>query len=174
MGKIVSSKKLTVATLLGTVAFISNGFLPSPIDKMFILIQALSFALSSLVIARSGAVYASLVNGILLSLFRTGFFPFSLFFSVIYGLLIEGFFQGFKVTNGNEVKAKRLVFSLTLATGITGVASMFLTTAMGLIPMVASMYFAVLVVGVLNGVVASYLTLLIWNRQLSRHFQGRP
>ena len=154
MGKIVSSKKLTVATLLGTVAFISNGFLPSPVDKMFILIQALSFALSSLVIAKSGAVYASLVNGILLSLFRTGFFPFSLFFSVIYGLLI--------------------VFSLTLATGITGVASMFLTTVMGLIPMVASMYLAVLVVGVLNGVAASYLTLLIWNRQLSRHFQGRP
>jgi hypothetical protein len=40
--------------------------------------------------------------------------------------------------------------------------------------MVASMYLAVLVVGVLNGGAAGYLTLLIWNRQLSRHFQGRP
>jgi hypothetical protein len=146
-----------VVTLLGTVAFISNCFLPSPIDKMFIMIQALSFSLGSLLIAKGGAVYASLINGILLSQFRTGFFPFSLFFSLIYGLLIEGFFKGLKVAKANEVKAKRLVLSLTLATGITGVVSMFLTTAMGLIPMVASMYIGVLFVGILNGVAASYL-----------------
>jgi hypothetical protein len=160
-----------VATLLGTVAFISNGFLPSPIDKMFIMIQALCFALSSLVMAKSGALYAALVNGVLLSLFRSGLFPFSLFFSVIYALLIEGFFQGLNVAKDKEVNAKRLVFSLTLATGITGVASMLLTTAMGLMPMAVIMYVGVLVIGVLNGVAASYLTLLVWNKRLAYHFQ---
>jgi hypothetical protein len=161
-------------TLLGTLAFISNGFLPSPIDKMFIMIQALSFALGSLLLTKGGAVYASLINGILLSLFRTGFFPFSLFFSLVYGLLIEGFFQGLKVAKGNEVKAKRLFASLTLATGITGVLSMFLTTAMGLLPMVATMYIGVLFIGILNGVAASYLTLLIWNRRLFAIFGKDP
>jgi hypothetical protein len=138
-------------TLLGTLAFISNGFLPSPIDKMFIMIQALSFALGSLLLTKGGAVYASLINGILLS-----------------------FFQGLKVAKGNEVKAKRLFASLTLATGITGVVSMFLTTAMGLLPMVATMYIGVLFIGILNGVAASYLTLLIWNRRLFAIFGKDP
>ena len=153
------------------MAFVSNGFLPSPFDKMFIVIQALAFALGSLIIAKSGAIYASFINGVLLSLFRTGFFPFSLFFSLIYGLLIDGSFQVFKVNQGNNVKAKRLVFSLTLVTGVTGIVSMFLTTTMGLIPMVATMYLGVLVIGIFNGIIAGYLTLLIWNRFLSRRFQ---
>jgi len=154
--------------LLGTVAFVSNGFLPSPIDKMFIVIQALVFALGSLAIAKSGAIYASFVNGILLSIFRAGFFPFSLLFSLFYGLLIDVAFQTLKVNRGNNIKAKTLVFSLALVTGITGVVSMFLTTTLGLIPMVTTMYFGIIVVGVLNGVVAGYLTLFIWKRYLSR------
>ena len=36
--------------------------------------------------------------------------------------------------------------------------------------MVAAMYLCVIVMGVLIGVIASYLTLIIWNRYLSRYF----
>lgn len=91
MGNIFNSKKLAVITSLGTLAFVSNGFLPSPIDKMIIGIQALSFSLASILVTKGGAIYASFVTGLLFSIIRTSFFPFSLMFSLFYGLLIDGF-----------------------------------------------------------------------------------
>jgi len=170
MGSILNSKKVAVITLLGTLAFVSNGFLPSPIDKMVIGIQALSFSLASLLVAKGGATYASFVTGLLLSILRTGFFPFSLIFSLFYGLLIDGFFHLFKVNEGNYVKSKRLILLLTVATGITGLVSMFLSTMLNIIPMIPIMYFAIIVVGILNGVIAGYLTVIIWNRYISHRF----
>jgi hypothetical protein len=56
---------------------------------MVIGIQALCFSLAALLVAKGGAVYASLVTGLLLSGLRPGFFPFSLLFSLFYGLIIE-------------------------------------------------------------------------------------
>ncbi len=165
-----NSKKVAVITLLGTLAFVSNGFLPSPIDKMVIGIQALCFSLAALLVAKGGAVYASLVTGLLLSGLRTGFFPFSLLFSLFYGLIIEGLFYFFKVRKGKRVEPRRVILLLTVATGITGVVSMYLTTMLGILPMIPAMYFAIIVVAILNGVVAGYLTVVIWNKYLSHLF----
>lgn len=153
------------------MAFVSTGFLPTPIDKMFVVTQALTFALGSLMMARSGATYASLINGILLSILRTGFFPFSLIFSLFYGLMIDGLFQAFKVKKGNYVKSARLITSLALGTSITGLVSMYLTTIIRLMPMAPILYFAILVIGVLNGVVAGYLVMLVWNKYLAHRIQ---
>ncbi len=163
-----SSKNLAVMTLLGTVAFVSNGFLPTPFDKMFIAIQALSFALGSLVIRKFGGTYVSLVNGILLSIFRSGFFPFSLLFSLFYGLFIDGAFHVFRVYEQGKIKTQRLVISLALVTAVTGVVSMSVTTSMGLLPLVTIIYFGVIIIGIVNGLVAGYLTTLIWNKRLAR------
>ena len=44
MNSIFNSKKVAVITIFGTLAFVSSGFLPAPIDKMVIGIQALSFS----------------------------------------------------------------------------------------------------------------------------------
>ena len=165
-----NSKKVAVITLFGTLAFVSNGFLPSPIDKMVIGIQALCFSLAALLIAKGGAIYASFVTGLLLSVLRPGFFPFSLVFSVFYGILIEGFFHFFKVNDAKCVKSRRLILLLTFATGITGVASMYLTTMMGMIPMIPTMYLAIIVVAILNGAIAGYFTVAIWNKYLSHLF----
>jgi len=137
---------------------------------MVIGIQALCFSLAALFVAKGGAVYASFVTGILLSGLRTGFFPFSLLFSLFYGLIIEGLFYFFTVRKGNRVESRRLILLLTVATGITGVASMYLTTMMGVIPMIPAMYFAIIVVAILNGAVAGYLTVVIWNKYLSHLF----
>jgi hypothetical protein len=167
---IFNSKKVAVITLLGTLAFVSNGFLPSPVDKMVIGIQALCFSLAALLVAKGGAIYASFVTGLLLSVLRPGFFPFSLLFSVFYGLLTEGFFHFFKVNNAKCVKSRRLILLLTIATGITGVFSMYLTTMMGIIPMIPAMYLAIIVVAILNGAIAGYLTVIIWKKYLSHLF----
>jgi len=169
LGVMVDSKRLAVSTMLGVVAFISKGFLPTPIDKMFVVVQALSFALASLLMRRLGATYASAVNGALLSIVRSGFFPFSLVFSIIYGLLIDGFFRIFKVKTDDHVKNVRLIASLTLSTAITGLVSTYITTLIGLMPITLIFYLTVFVAGVLNGVAASYITTLIWNKCL-RHF----
>lgn len=166
--KIFGSKRLAVATLLGTIAFASTCFLPTPIDKMFIVIQALAFALGSLIIAKGGAMYTALTNGVLLSILRTGFFPFSLVFSLIYGLLIDASFQAFRVRKRDHLRRRRLVAALTLSTMITGLVSMYLTTLMGLMPAAPIVYAAILGIGILNGVIAAYLTLLIWNKYLVR------
>lgn len=157
---------------MGTIAFISTGFLPSPIDKMLIVFQALTFSLSSLTLKRGGATLASFVNGVLLSISRTAFFPFSLIFSVAYGVFIDLLFYAFKVAPQNSpVRTKRIAVALAVATGITGVVSMYLTTLIQLIPMVPALYVAILFGGVLNGVVAAYLTVLVWKRVIFQRIQ---
>ncbi len=165
-----NSKKVAVITLLGTLAFVSSGFLPSPIDKMVIGIQALCFSLASLIVTKGGATYASLITGLLLSILRIGFFPFSLLFSLFYGLMIDSFFYFFKVKREKCIKSKRLILLLTIATGITGLLSMYVTTILGIIPMVPAMYFAIIVVAILNGAIAGYFTVIIWKRYLSGIF----
>ncbi len=165
--KIFNSKKIAVITLLGTLAFVSNGFLPSPIDKMVIGIQALCFSLAALLVMKGGAIYASAVAGLLLSVLRTGFFPFSLTFSLFYGLLIEGLFYLFKVNDANYIKSKRLILLLTLATAIAGIVSMYVTTVIGVLPMIPMMYLAIIAVAILNGIVAGYLTAKIWKKYFS-------
>jgi len=137
---------------------------------MVIGIQALCFSLASLLVAKGGAIYASFITGLLLSILRTSFFPFSLLFSLFYGLLIDGFFYFFKVNKGKYVKSKRLILLLTVATGITGVVSMYLTTMLCILPMIPVMYLAIIVVAILNGAIAGYLTVIIWNKYLSHLF----
>ena len=114
MDGIFNSKKVAVITLLGTLAFVSNGFLPSPIDKMVIGIQALCFSLAALLVAKGGAVYASLVTGLLLSVLRTSFFPFSLLFSLFYGLIITD----------NHVSNKSLIMVMIFITYMHALAIM--------------------------------------------------
>lgn len=137
---------------------------------MVIGIQALCFSLAALLVAKGGAIYASFITGLLLSILRTSFFPFSLLFSLFYGLLIDGFFYFFKVNKGKYVKSKRLILLLTVATGITGVVSMYLTTMLCILPMIPAMYFAIIVVAILNGAIAGYLTVTIWEKYLSHLF----
>ena len=84
--------------------------------------------------------------------------------------MIEGLFYFFKVRKGKRVESRRLILLLTVATGITGVVSMYLTTMLCILPMIPAMYFAIIVVAILNGVVAGYLTVEIWNKYLSHLF----
>ena len=167
MHSIFSSKKLAIITLFGTLAFVSSGFLPSPIDKIVIGIQALCFSLAALIVPKRGAIYASFVTGLLLSASRPAFFPFSILFSAFYGFLIDVSFHFFKVNDKKCVKPTRMIPLLTAVTGIIGVASMYFTTMMGMLPIIPIMYLAIIIVGCLNGVVAGFLTVKIWNKHLS-------
>ncbi|MEM3446999.1 MAG: hypothetical protein QW418_06230 [Candidatus Korarchaeum sp.] len=163
--------RLAIATLLGIIAFISKSLLPPVIDKVFLLMEALSFALSSILVIRWGATYASFVNGMLLSIARIGLFPFSLIFSVLYGLLIDGTFEYFKVKSLEDggVRIRTLPAVLSLSSIVTGLVALFSTTMLGVMPMIPFLYVVILVAGTFNGVAAGYLTSVIWNKYLSKH-----
>ncbi len=137
---------------------------------MVIGIQVICFSLAALLVPRGGATYASLVAGALLSIVRPWFFPFSLLFSVFYGLLIDGMFVMVDVSKLKSSKT-RLIFLLILATGFVGLVSMYLTTLMGMLPMIPIMYFAIIAFAVPNGAIAGYVTLKIWNKYLAHLFQ---
>jgi hypothetical protein len=83
---------------------------------------------------------------------------------------MDSLFYLFKVQDGNKIKSKRLITLLAVATGITGVASMYFTTLLDLIPMVPTLYIAILIGAIINGIIAGYLTIIIWKRYLSSQF----
>lgn len=167
------SRRLAIATLLGVLAFVSKFSLPPMIDKVFLIVEALSFSLSSILIGRFGATYASFVNGMLLSFSRVGLFPFSLIFSVLYGSLIDGTFGYLKVKSERNgvtyIRKSSAIIALSLSSIITGLASLFTTTLLGVMPMLPLLYLVVLIAGTLNGAAAGYLTSVIWNKYLSKH-----
>ncbi len=159
-------KKIALASFFGVIIFISKVF-PTPIDKMLVIVQALLLSLASLLLRRMGATYTAAIGGILTSIWKAGFFPFSLIFAVIYGLMIDGFFYIFKVrTPREEVRTGRLVASLTLSTALIGLVSFYVTVSLKFMPMLPILYIIVLVVGTVSGAVAGYLTSFIWKRYL--------
>ena len=160
----MDSRRLILVTLLGTIAFVSTGFVPSPFDKIFIVFQALTLALGSLILARGGATYVAMINGVLVTLLRIEYVPFSFLFSLLYGVLVDSTFSIFNVRANNDVSGTRLILALTLVTAITGLTSMYSTTLIGLMPINPVLYLAILAGGVLSGAVAGYLTRLIWKR----------
>ncbi len=81
---------------------------------MLVIIQALLLAISSLLLGRIGATYVAIIGGLLATVLRVGFVPFSLIFAVLYGLLVDGLFYLFKVrVPHGDVKTSRLMASLS-------------------------------------------------------------
>lgn len=152
------TKRIAIATIFGTVIFVFKIVLPTPIDKMFVITQALLLALGSLLLGKMGATYVATVGGLLTTVWRVAFAPFSLIFAVVYGVLIDVFFYVFKVrVPHGDVKTSRLVASLTLSTAAIGLPSTYITVSIGLMPMIPILYLIIIVIGIVNGAAAGYL-----------------
>ena len=142
--------------------------LPTPIDKMFVIFEALLLALGSLLLGRMGATNVGIVGGLLMTVWRVAYAPFSLIFAVVYGVLIDGFFLMFQVrTSHGEVKAGGLVASLALSTIIVGLLSTYTIVSLELMPMIPSLYLVILIIGIANGVAAGYIASFLWKRYLT-------
>ncbi|MCX8191719.1 MAG: hypothetical protein N3F06_02790 [Nitrososphaerales archaeon] len=165
-------KRVAIASIFSVLMFVYKMVLmvlPTPIDKMFIFIQALLFAISSLMLGRMGATYVATISGLLVTIWRPAFAPFSLLFSIMYGILIDIFFYLFKVKMPHGgVKTNRTILSLTVSTAMIGSIALYVTFMISLIPISPILHFSVIVLGTINGAVAGYLTSFIWNRYL-RH-----
>ena len=105
-----NTKRVVLATLLGTVLFLSKTVVLSPMDKMFIIVHALLLALGALLLQKMGATYVAVIGGVLTALLRTDLALFTFVFALLYGLFVDGFFFVFKVnTTGSGMKTSRLV-----------------------------------------------------------------
>ena len=167
------TKKIAIATIFGTIIFILKMGLPTPIDKMFVIIEALLLALGSLLLGRMGATHVATVGGLLMTVWRVAYAPFSLIFAVVYGVLVDGLFHVFQVrASHGEVKTSRLVASLTLSTAAVGLLSTYIIVSIGWMPMIPILYLIIVVVGIANGAAAGYLASFIWKRYLIHYTWG--
>jgi hypothetical protein len=164
------TQRLILAVLFAVLVFISKTLLPTPLDKMLVVIQALFLGLGALTLSPFGATVVAAIAGLLTSAWRAPFAPFTLGFAVLYGLLVDAFSLLFRVRAGNgAVRMKRLVAGVTLATAITGMASYYTTVyVLSLLPRNIVLETSILVIGVINGLAGGYLAGILWSKTL-RH-----
>jgi len=164
------SRRITLVALFGVAVFISKALLPSPLDKMLVVIQALFLALGALLSRPLGATKVAAIGAVLTSILRPALAPITIAFALIYGILTDGFIFIFqtKAPEG-ELRAKRLTVAMTLSTAITGLASYYVTVhILALLPRNPILEVIILVVGVISGLLAGFLAALIWRKSL-RH-----
>lgn len=165
-----STRRIALIAVCGVAVFISKVFLPTPLDKMTVAVQALFLTLGSLLSKRLGATSVAAVGAALTVLLRPSFAPLTMAFALTYGLLTDGFIFVFRVRYlGGEVRARRLAAAVTLSTTVTGLASYFVTThILVLLPRNPTLEILILVTGAASGLFGGFLAALVWKRAL-RH-----
>ena len=158
------SHRLALISLFGGIIFLSKIVLPTPIDKMFLVLQAMMLALGTLYISRFGGTSVALIGGLLTTLWRPSFAPFSLIIAVMYGMLMDILIFGLRVKIAdNEISLKRLVVAITIATSLTGILGYYVTVlALELLPRNVMLEILIFAAAIVNGVVAGFLTARVW------------
>jgi len=169
------SRRLAMGILFGSLIFVAKVFVPSPANKTIVGVQALVLALAALLLKRGGATYVSSVGGALTALWNIALAPFTLFFALLYGLLVDGFFFLLRVrTSNGEVESTRLIAATTVSTMFVGFASYYVTVLLTkVIPRNLLVEVIILAAGIVNGAVAGYLAAVIWNKYLKDIDRGR-
>jgi len=166
------SQRLAFAAVSGVLIFVSKAVMPTPIDKLAILFQALLLALGALSTRPLGATFASAVGGVLTAFWRAPFAPFTLGFAVLYGLMIDGSFALLRVRSRQGLRTARLVAAVTLSTTVVGLMSYYATSiALQLLPRNPTLELAILAGGVVSGLIGGYLAALLWKKGL-RYVKG--
>jgi hypothetical protein len=162
------AKRLFIAALFGSIIFVTKVFVPPPIDRLLIVVDAVLLALGALFIKNIGATHVGAVGGVLTGLWRPVFLPFSFIFTFLYGVTVDVFFFLFKVNAAmNEVNRNRLMLAMAFSTLLIGFLSYFVT-ALGLevIPINPVLDMLVLFMGPVSGAVAGYAASYLWNKYL--------
>lgn len=156
---------MTLATLFGVLIFIFKTVLPSPIDKAFVVIQAMLLSLGYLLLGAPGATYISLIGGLLTAFWRTPLAPFTFTFALLYGLLIDALSLIFKARSvEGDVKQKNLIAAVTVSTMTVGLASYFTSVIFKLLPRNPLLEMGILAAGVISGLTGGYLSIVIWKK----------
>jgi len=158
------SHRLALISLFGVIVFLSKMILPTPIDKMFLVVQAMMLALGTLYISRFGGTGVALIGGLLTTLWRPSFAPFSLIIALMYGMLMDILIFGLRVKIAdNEISLKRLIIAIIIATSLTGIMGYSVTIlALELLPRNVMLEMLIFAAAIINGVVAGFLTTSVW------------
>jgi hypothetical protein len=176
-------KRLFIIALFGSIIFVTNIFLPPPINYILIVVQAVLLALSALFIRKVGATYVGAVGGLLTALGSPALGPFTFFFAFLFGVFVDVFLFIFKIKASPQgVSRNRLMAAMAVSTLLIAVSSysafaifpQFITLSQGFSyvslfvqrsPMLDAL---VLFMGPVTGAVAGYAASYLWNKYL-RH-----
>jgi Co/Zn/Cd efflux system component len=160
--------RLIIVALFGSIMAVTRLFVPSPIDKILIAVDAILLALSALFVKDIGATYVGAAGGTLTGLLRPSLIPFSIIYSILYGVLVDVFMKVFKVKASSQgVNRNKIMYAMACSTLIIGFISYYATTLFPQI-IVASPMMDMMVAffGPITGAVAGYAAAYLWNKYL--------
>lgn len=170
----MDTRKLATATLFGVAIAVVKGPFQPPYADFLIIIEAPILGLCFLLLGKGGATYTEVINGILQSVVKASFFPFSLVIALLYGVQVDLFCSVFRAKQGSSASSKRMVAALSLSSIITGVLAAYTSIALGVVPydpsLLVYVYVPIVIWGVLSGAAGGFLAARIWDRNLKERF----
>jgi len=162
------AKRLFIAALFSSIIFVINFFVPPPVSYLLIVVQAVILALATFFVGKAGATYVGLIGGVLSSLSRPAFGPFTFLFTFLFGLLVDIFSLVFKVSSTTEgVNRNRVIFAMTFSTAIIGFLSYYTTAVyLKIVDLNLMMSGLVVFVAAGSGISAGYAASYLWNKYL--------
>ncbi len=162
------AKRLFITALFSSIIFVTNFFVPPPINNILIVVQAIMLALAALFVGKAGATYVGLVGGVLSALSRPAFGPFTFLFTFLYGILVDGFFYTLKVSAANQiVNRNKVIIAMALSTGIIGFSTYYIFAVFtNVIPFNLMLSGLMLFLGFGSGITAGYAASYLWNKYL--------
>jgi uncharacterized membrane protein len=167
------AKRVFITALFSSIIFVTNFFVPPPINYLLIVVQAVILALATLFVGRAGATYVGLIGGAMSALARPAFGPFTFIFTLLYGVLVDLFFIACKAYPTKEgANRNRIILAMAFSTAIIGFTSYYIIAVYGkiielappeLTPMMSAL---VIFVATGSGISAGYAAAYLWNRYL--------
>ncbi len=161
--------RLLIASFFASIIFVTRFFVPFPLDKLLIAVDAVLLALSALFVRNIGATYVGAVGGALVGLLRPSLLPFSFLYFFLYGCMIDLFLFLFRVNATAEgVNRNKLVIAMAFNTLLIGFVSYYTTVALfpTLIPSYLVLDMLVAFMGPATGATAGYAASYLWNKYL--------
>lgn len=159
--------RLLIAAFFASIIFVTRFFVPPPIDRLLIAVDAVLLALSALFVKNFGATYVGAVSGVLTGLWLPSFLPFSIIFMFLYGVIVDAFVFLFRVhATAEGVNRNRLVAAMAFGTLLIAFFSYYATTVLRVIPSYPVIDLLVLFMGPASGVAAGYAAAYLWNKYL--------
>jgi hypothetical protein len=161
------TNRLLTAALFGSIVFVTNLFVPAPIDRLLIVVNAVLLALGALFINKIGATSVGVVGGLLTTLWRSAFPVFSFIITFLYGITVDAFFLLCRVNPTREgVNRNRLMLAMALSTLTIAFLSYYTSSLIPIIQRNEMLDILVLFLGPASGAVAGYAASYLWNKYL--------
>ena len=160
--------RLLIASFFASIIFVTRFFVPPPLDKLLIVVDAVLLALSALFVRNIGATYVGAVGGALVGLLRPSLLPFSFLYFFLYGCMIDLFLFLFRVNaTADGVNRNKLVIAMAVNTLLIGFLSYYTVTLFPtLIPSFPALDMIVAFMGPATGATAGYAASYLWNKYL--------